>query len=463
MKILKRLACSLTALTLALTMSAAMGITAYAQGGSGTSQPSYVTYKNENYYIDEAAVADIVKENMKKRVEEFSVNVRMSADITSRDLSNWRDRVFDLVQQHTGEPDEGDYITYQFGSIGSSSLEITSDGEYYYFPMPFSISYYNTAAQEAQVPAKVDSVLQSLALDGKSDYEKVVAVHDWLRDNTTYDQESLSIMGSVVQYTAYSALIRGKAVCQGYSNAFYRMMLQAGVDCRIVTGKLDSVNHAWNIVKLGDKYYIVDVTNDHDHNRFLKGLNDLEDLELVLDSSFTQGEFAEKFPISQTAYDPNTQTDPDPDPDPDPDKSCAVQFIVTDPQSNRFNLVKLDYGEGYIDLPSPMIMSCDINKDYNFMVAAQGYAPREYPAYTDSSSMSISAQLNKYGDGDGDGKVTVKDAMRAIQFAKQNIKAEGYTKSIFDVNADGAINTKDAMIIIRACKSSNDVKDPIFK
>ncbi|MBQ8107705.1 MAG: hypothetical protein IJ129_03045, partial [Ruminococcus sp.] len=115
MKILKRLACSLTALTLALTMSAAMGITAYARGGSDTSEPGYVTYKNEDYYIDEAAVADIVRQNMKNRVEEFSVNVRMSADITSRDLSDWRDRVFDLVQQHTGEPDEGDYITYQYG------------------------------------------------------------------------------------------------------------------------------------------------------------------------------------------------------------------------------------------------------------------------------------------------------------------------------------------------------------
>ena len=59
-----------------------------------------------------------------------------------------------------------------------------------------------------------------------------------------------------------AALLDGTAVCQGYATLMYRMLLEVGVDCRVVTGYVDGEGHAWNIVKLGDLYYNIDATFD---------------------------------------------------------------------------------------------------------------------------------------------------------------------------------------------------------
>lgn len=65
--------------------------------------------------------------------------------------------------------------------------------------------------------------------------------------------------------SAYSALILHKSVCSGYAKAFKMLCDQAGIKCYYVTGsttKGGKCNHAWNVVKIGKKYYGVDVCWD---------------------------------------------------------------------------------------------------------------------------------------------------------------------------------------------------------
>ena len=56
-----------------------------------------------------------------------------------------------------------------------------------------------------------------------------------------------------------------KVVCEGYSKAFKYLCDKSSLACILVTGTMDggkgAGNHMWNIVKLGDKNYLVDVTN----------------------------------------------------------------------------------------------------------------------------------------------------------------------------------------------------------
>ncbi|UNT94108.1 transglutaminase domain-containing protein [Allobaculum sp. Allo2] len=64
--------------------------------------------------------------------------------------------------------------------------------------------------------------------------------------------------------TAYSALIGRKTVCSGYAHAFSLLANASGVETYIVggtgnaTGKFEP--HSWNISKLGNYYYSIDVT-----------------------------------------------------------------------------------------------------------------------------------------------------------------------------------------------------------
>lgn len=60
-------------------------------------------------------------------------------------------------------------------------------------------------------------------------------------------------------------MIGKKAVCQGYTNLFYRLALEAGLDARIITGYGNSGMRGWNIVKIGDAYYNLDATWDCMH------------------------------------------------------------------------------------------------------------------------------------------------------------------------------------------------------
>lgn len=61
--------------------------------------------------------------------------------------------------------------------------------------------------------------------------------------------------------SAYSGLVNGKTVCAGYSRAFQYLMMRLGIPCYYCTGYAGE-SHAWNIVKLGDDYYNVDLTWD---------------------------------------------------------------------------------------------------------------------------------------------------------------------------------------------------------
>jgi hypothetical protein len=84
----------------------------------------------------------------------------------------------------------------------------------------------------------------------------------------------------MLKHTAYAAAINHTAVCQGYAVLFYRLALECGIDARVIAGKGKGANgwedHAWNIVKLGGNYYLLDATWDAGktpmyYQYFLKG------------------------------------------------------------------------------------------------------------------------------------------------------------------------------------------------
>ncbi len=89
-----------------------------------------------------------------------------------------------------------------------------------------------------------------------TDHEKELFVHDKLVQMIEFDNSATN------NQSAYSALVTGKTVCAGYARAFQYIMMQLGIPTYYVTGTADGENHAWNIVKLSDGYYNVDVTWD---------------------------------------------------------------------------------------------------------------------------------------------------------------------------------------------------------
>ncbi|MBR3026218.1 MAG: hypothetical protein IKN85_04700 [Oscillospiraceae bacterium] len=98
--------------------------------------------------------------------------------------------------------------------------------------------------------------------EDSDDYEKILFVHDYIVNSTEYDFEGAGKGEAGLYSTAYGCLVNGKAVCEGYAEAFQYIMNKIGIESGICTGIADSQPHGWNYVKLNGNYYWIDVTWD---------------------------------------------------------------------------------------------------------------------------------------------------------------------------------------------------------
>ena len=75
-----------------------------------------------------------------------------------------------------------------------------------------------------------------------------------------YLAEHCAVSKETGRNSAYEALVGGEADSEGIAFAYVALCRQLGLDCRIVYGQLDWLDHCWNIVLVDDGYYHVDVT-----------------------------------------------------------------------------------------------------------------------------------------------------------------------------------------------------------
>lgn len=116
---------------------------------------------------------------------------------------------------------------------------------------------------EKSEESRVNQIIRTVIRKGMTAREKIKAVHDWFIQNVKYDYYNY-LRGTVphVSHTANGALLRGIAVCDGYSKGFQKVMDKLGIPCQMVTGYSMGGGHAWNRVKVDGKWYYIDVTFD---------------------------------------------------------------------------------------------------------------------------------------------------------------------------------------------------------
>ncbi len=253
---------------------------------------------------------EAVRQNMRDWKGTFVVYVKTP----SMDLQAICDEMVEIALEHTGKATEGDYILWQYGGWKASSVRSWDNyNKTYNYEITFTVSYYTTPEQEKEMDTAVTSLINSLGVKSKSDYEKVKGVYDWICDNITYDYDNLEDESYMLKHTAYAALIDRTAVCQGYAVLFYRLMLELGVDNRVIAGIGNGGAHGWNIVQLGDYYYSVDSTWDagmDEYSFFLTSTWNFLDHYRFLE--YETWEFHEEYPMAAEDYDPDVTAEIDP-------------------------------------------------------------------------------------------------------------------------------------------------------
>ena len=258
------------------------------------------------YFSDYDSAVSYLRKQMVSRETEITLNFPASWFTSHKDGLYW-DLLYDAMKcddSSTGQ--EGDALLYGYAGCNVSY----STAGY----IKYTMAYHSNAEQEAKLTEAVAVAMAKLQLNGLSEAKKITKIHDYICNHVDYEYNSKEEQ----IYTAYGALCTGKAVCQGYAVLFYRLCKEAGLSVRIISGTGNGGPHAWNIVRIGSKYYNVDCTWDGQdaatYNEFLlKSEADFRDHTReswpVAGShclDYTSAEFNAQYPMTEKSWDEST-------------------------------------------------------------------------------------------------------------------------------------------------------------
>ncbi len=107
-------------------------------------------------------------------------------------------------------------------------------------------------------------ILREIITDKMSEYEKVLAIYEYLVEAVAYDYDAIAAGAGKedVCYYLEGVFETGRAVCDGKSKAFVLLCGIEGIECKRAFG--DSLEggagHAWNYVSVSGNWYLVDTT-----------------------------------------------------------------------------------------------------------------------------------------------------------------------------------------------------------
>ena len=166
---------------------------------------------------------------------------------------------------------QDDYLGKSWSKIGYSA-KLTKKG----IKITVNTDFTTTKEQEEYIDTALKNIVNSIIKPNMTDYEKIKTINDYIVNMYEYDYD---LYDKVVKLNAgtidnskrqeiysntsvYHALESKKTVCQGYAMTAYKMMKDAGIECKIISGTLKGSEHVWNEVKLNNKWYYLDITGN---------------------------------------------------------------------------------------------------------------------------------------------------------------------------------------------------------
>lgn len=145
----------------------------------------------------------------------------------------------------------GEYAMHQAVMVNEEKIKITTLCD------PPTEQIYRNRVQDV-----VNKILDVPGINSMSEFQKEVFIHDFIINNVEYDHTYGNGGRRLEPYTVYGVFVERKAVCEGIAKAVKLLLNLLDVKCIIVTGTVNGKEHAWNIVKLKDFAYNLDVTFD---------------------------------------------------------------------------------------------------------------------------------------------------------------------------------------------------------
>lgn len=210
-------------------------------------------FSEDNIYSDLESLSERLDEEILKGSDSFAVYLE-DLDVSAiNKINEYLDGVF------------GNAETYQqIGVVGNTykKVIITIEHSTNYYAMQAYLNQYpipDSETKAKELYAVIQSILDSEITDSMTDYEKELALHDYLVTHCQYSEDTSQPAGSDI-YLAYGALVNQNAVCNGYAEALQLLFTCVGINSQFVVGMGNDLSHAWNLVELGGKWYHLDAT-----------------------------------------------------------------------------------------------------------------------------------------------------------------------------------------------------------
>lgn len=267
--------CCFTAGTLSASAAEPFGLPAWeenplysgvsAEYGAVDAVSAKAVSASAGYYAEGETLYAQIKQHLLRREGSFTIKLVTADRLTSGTTRmNLLRRLFFAATEDSRsvQQDDGDYLRLAVAGYGYNAFteDTVTGSSLHYYTITAQFTYFSTAAQEQQVAKVVDTLTKELNAAPLTDYQRLLRVHQYICDHATYNATANNTV-----HSAYGALIGGKAACQGYASAFYRLSRALGYSARIITSAKNSGNHAWNLVGIGGKFYYADCTWDDEN------------------------------------------------------------------------------------------------------------------------------------------------------------------------------------------------------
>jgi hypothetical protein len=218
------------------------------------------------YFSNTDEIIAVLHDSLTEHASAVTLRYTAAGDYMDK-ISSMIDEMMNLAMYNTASPTEGDYVRYQYGGY-QLSYGYTDGSGHRSYTVTIQPNYYTTVEEEEQVTKRVADILKEMNFSAEtSDSEKIKGIYDYVCAHVSYDYVHARNSNYHRNSTAYAALVKGCASCQGYAVAVYRLLREVGIENTVVTGT--AVNeqgkeefHAWNKVKLNGEYYNLDATWD---------------------------------------------------------------------------------------------------------------------------------------------------------------------------------------------------------
>ena len=158
---------------------------------------------------------------------------------------------------------------------------------------------YSTRYDFTEYETKCLNAIKEMNVDGKSDYDKALALCKWVKRHIKYKSSEVFLGDQ----SGMQGMMEGWGVCNAYATLTCYLGRCLGLDILYEGGDTWNDSHAWNLVKINNEWYYADPTNmilDGDTQAFLQGNDWLKCMSNKVDDQFK--DYKEKYNISDISY-----------------------------------------------------------------------------------------------------------------------------------------------------------------